>query len=299
MTLEWPSPTGSTSRVAGAPAGARPGRPSSGSRTSNGYALVRPRPSAWVRTRSSGATWSAPPRETLVLPVACAPPAPRYAQDHNLWRSPAVPGAVARSSCDLPHNSHRHGVRPGRAARPATAQASHSPVADLRGGTRCFKNPATRTQALRRTRRRFGVHSMRVRSSTGTTSRRQPDSRHQAELRCDRSRTATTGATYDPDDRRGSRRVGGSLLLTALRVRSAVGHQRQARDNGDAAQTRPSSQSSWHAARPLTTAQGQTRGAIWNEPNQPQFLLPQYSPAQDAALAGDLPQALLRRPAPA
>ena len=37
--------------------------------------------------------------------------------------------------------------------------------------------------------------------------------------------------------------------------------------------------------------------SIWNEPNQPQFLLPQYSPHKTPLLAGDLPQALLRRPA--
>ena len=189
-------------------------------------------------------------------------------------------------------NPHRPGVRRWRAARPGRRAGLARAVADLRGAARpqgprdARRRPSTTSPSL-------GVHSHARRA---LLARRRARARlaRQAEVRRDRSRRATTGA---PTTRSSTRHQGARLAAAADRLGpgAAVGHQRRTR-HASRARARPSSRSSCTPSATHYGAKVDT-WSIWNEPNQPQFLLPQYSRAHDAAVAGDLPQALLRRPA--
>ena len=200
---------------------------SSGSRTSSGSRSFAS-PSAWVRTMSSGATGCSP-RETLVLPW-------RARRQRPICTGPQPLGSPGGSWCGAdPHatflNSHRHGVRPGRAARPGRRAGVAFAVADLRG--------AARPQGPRDTRRRPSATSRRsactrcASSSTGTTSRRSPTRASSPSF----DATDPAGydwSAYDPviDGDQGARLAGAADRLGSG---PAVGHQRRTRHR-DAAQ---------------------------------------------------------------
>ena len=154
---------------------------------------------------------------------------------------------------------------------PAAAQASHSQSLTFEA-TSDLKNPATRTQAFERHRRRSACTPC-ASSSTGTTSRRSPT------RASSRSFDATDPAGYDWSAYDpvidGIKARGWQLLLT---VSGPV--PRWATNGARDTVTRPSPaefQKFVHAVAAHYGSKVDT-WSIWNEPNQPQFLLPQYSP---------------------
>ena len=169
-------------------------------------------------------------------------------------------------------NSHRPVCAAGALLVPAAAQASHSQSLTFEA-TSDLKDPATRDAGLQATSPSLGVHSMRVVLYWHDVAPRARLA-HQAEVRRDRSRRATTGAptTRSID---GIKARGWQLLLT---VSGPV--PRWATNGARDTVTRPSPaefQKFVHAVAAHYGAKVDT-WSIWNEPNQPQFLLPQYSP---------------------
>ena len=153
---------------------------------------------------------------------------------------------------------------------PAAAQASHSQSLTFEA-TSDLKNPATRTQAFGDIAS-LGVHSMRVVLYWHDVAP-QPDSR----IRPSFDATDPAGydwSAYDPVID-GIKARGWQLLLT---VSGPV--PRWATNGARDTVTRPSPaefQKFVHAVAAHYGSKVDT-WSIWNEPNQPQFLLPQYSP---------------------
>ena len=153
---------------------------------------------------------------------------------------------------------------------PAAAHASHAQSLTFEA-TSDLKNPATRAQAFDDIAS-LGVHSMRVVLYWHDVAP-QPDAR----IRPSFDATDPAGydwSAYDPVID-GIKARGWQLLLT---VSGPV--PRWATNGARDTVTRPSPaefQKFMHAVATHYGAQVDT-WSIWNEPNQPQFLLPQYSP---------------------
>ena len=108
------------------------------------------------------------------------------------------------------------------------------------------------------------------------------------------TRRPTTGApTTAQIDGAGRARLEGPADASRARCRGGRRTARRTTSRGPKPEGVPRVR---HRRRRATSATQVARWSIWNEPNQPQFLLPQYSAAAHAAVAADLPQPLPRRP---
>ena len=150
----------------------------------------------------------------------------------------------------------------------------------------------TRPRAPRRSTRSARSACTRCASScTGATSRRRAKLAREAEVR--RHRPVGIRLVALPAR---ARRGQGSRLERAAhaeRAGAALGDQRRARHTV----TRPSPNEFRmfvDGRRRSTSATTSRRWSIWNEPNHPDFLRPQYARQPPPGVAEDLPQPLLR-----
>jgi hypothetical protein len=158
------------------------------------------------------------------------------------------------------------------AVAPATAHASHSQTMTFEA-TADLKNPTTRTESFDDVAS-LGVHSMRVVLYWHDVAP-DPDSRIKPKF------DETSPGSYDWNGYDAVideiKRRGWNLLLT---VSGPVPHwaTNGARDTV----TRPSPSEFGKFVRAVAAHYGSKvdTWSIWNEPNQPQFLMPQYSPSR-------------------
>jgi hypothetical protein len=157
------------------------------------------------------------------------------------------------------------------ALAPAAAQASHAQTMTFEA-PRDLKDPATRDQAFNDIAA-LGVHSMRLVLYWHDVAP-QPDSRIKPKF------DETSPSSYDWNAYDavvdGIKARGWSLLLT---VSGPV--PRWATNGARDTLTRPSPSEFGKFVRAVAAHYGSKvdTWSIWNEPNQPQFLLPQYSPS--------------------
>jgi hypothetical protein len=157
------------------------------------------------------------------------------------------------------------------ALAPASAHASHAQTMTFEA-TSDLKDPATRDQSFNDVAA-LGVHSMRVVLYWHDVAP-QPDSRIKPKF------DETSPSSYDWNGYDavidGIKQRGWSLLLT---VSGPV--PRWATNGARDTLTRPSPSEFGKFVRAVAEHYGSKvdTWSIWNEPNQPQFLLPQYSPS--------------------
>ena len=167
------------------------------------------------------------------------------------------------------------------AAAPASASKTQPLTFEA---PRDLMNPVTRPAALDELQS-LGVRSLRV-ILTWSTVAPGADQVDDADVRADEPRRLQLGRVRPADGRReGARLVGRCMTISGPVPKWATAAKL---DN----LTRPSPA----AFAAFTTAVGRKYGdqvstwAIWNEPNQPQFLLPAVRQRRQGAVAADLPQ---------
>src|SRR3954454_5366425 len=275
VTFEWPSPSGSTPRSpVPSPCASRNDR--SGSTTSSGGRSLAAA-SAWVETMSSGAVATVIGPRTVIASVdrrgapTRAPPQPSPPQigcSGNALRLPLMrriaPSILA--VCALI-----------AVALPAAAHASHSQSMTFEAPVD-LANPGTRTQAFDEISS-FGVKSVRIvmlwqNVAPAATSRVRPDFDATDPTKYDWS-------AYDPQVD-GAVARGWNVLLT---VSGPVPRWATNGAKDNLTRPKPKEFQAFVTAAARHFGAKVTRWSIWNEPNQPQFLLPQYSAVKHTPLS--------------